>query len=166
MFFSHSSCPAGWRLYNKRILNRTASCQTPASWRGTQVHISHGLIKGTASRDFLLQVFFMIIFPQPPTITLGPFQIFSKIRGNTGKWRCTTGINDKDLELRICPRIFEKIRNGPNGILKGLGKLIQRKTFSRKSRGTVPLTIQTQNHLWAFLKNRPEGKFSDIDLPF
>jgi hypothetical protein len=24
------------------------------------------------------------------------------------------------LELRISPRIFEKIRNGPNGILRGL----------------------------------------------
>jgi hypothetical protein len=26
------------------------------------------------------------------------------------------------LELRISPRIFEKIRNGPNGILRGLGE--------------------------------------------
>jgi hypothetical protein len=28
------------------------------------------------------------------------------------------------LELRISPRIFEKIRNGPNVLLRGLGKLI------------------------------------------
>jgi hypothetical protein len=27
-----------------------------------------------------------------------------------------------NLELRISPRIFEKIRNGPNGILWGLGE--------------------------------------------
>jgi hypothetical protein len=27
-----------------------------------------------------------------------------------------------NLELRIPPRIFEKIRNGPNGILRGLGE--------------------------------------------
>ncbi len=26
------------------------------------------------------------------------------------------------VELRISPRIFEKIRNGPNGILRGLGE--------------------------------------------
>jgi hypothetical protein len=26
------------------------------------------------------------------------------------------------IELRISPRIFEKIRNGPNGILRGLGE--------------------------------------------
>jgi hypothetical protein len=26
------------------------------------------------------------------------------------------------LELRISPRIFEKIRNGPNGIIRGLGE--------------------------------------------
>jgi hypothetical protein len=27
-----------------------------------------------------------------------------------------------NFELRISPRIFEKIRNGPNGILMGLGE--------------------------------------------
>ncbi len=27
-----------------------------------------------------------------------------------------------NLELRISPRIFEKIRNGPNGMLRGLGE--------------------------------------------
>jgi hypothetical protein len=27
-----------------------------------------------------------------------------------------------NLELRISPRIFEKIRNGPNGIIRGLGE--------------------------------------------
>jgi hypothetical protein len=27
-----------------------------------------------------------------------------------------------NLELRISPRIFEKIRNGPNGLLRGLGE--------------------------------------------
>ncbi len=32
------------------------------------------------------------------------------------------------LELRIYPRIFTKIRYGPNGILRGLGKEIQEKT--------------------------------------
>jgi hypothetical protein len=37
-----------------------------------------------------------------------------------------------NLELRISPRIFEKIRNGPNGWFK-------KKTRSKKSRDTVPL---------------------------
>ncbi len=27
------------------------------------------------------------------------------------------------LSLQISPRIFEKIRNGPNGILRGLGEI-------------------------------------------
>ncbi len=48
-----------------------------------------------------------------------------------------------NLELRISPRIFEKIRNDPNGILRGLGggggELIHEKTRSRKSHDTVPL---------------------------
>jgi hypothetical protein len=32
-----------------------------------------------------------------------------------------------NLELRISPRIFEKIRNSPNGILRGLGETDSRK---------------------------------------
>jgi hypothetical protein len=45
------------------------------------------------------------------------------------------------LELRISPRILEKIRNGLNGIrYSGAGgKLIHKKTRSKKSRDTVPL---------------------------
>jgi hypothetical protein len=32
------------------------------------------------------------------------------------------------LDLRISPRIFEKIRNDPNVIIRGLGKVIREKT--------------------------------------
>jgi hypothetical protein len=32
--------------------------------------------------------------PQPQSIPLGPFRIFSKIRGDIPKSRCTIGIND------------------------------------------------------------------------
>jgi hypothetical protein len=34
------------------------------------------------------------VSPQPKSIPLGPFRIFSKIRGDIRKSRCTTGIND------------------------------------------------------------------------
>ncbi len=44
-----------------------------------------------------------------------------------------------NLELRISPRIFEKILNIPNGIIRASGKLIHEKTRSQKSRDTVPL---------------------------
>jgi hypothetical protein len=44
-------------------------------------------------------------------------------------------------ELRISARLLEKIRNGPNGILWGGGKLIHKKTRSKKSRDTVPLSV-------------------------
>ncbi len=47
------------------------------------------------------------------------------------------------LELQISPRIFEKIRNGPNGILIGLGE----------SGDTVPLTASNEVKLifmWTF----------------
>jgi hypothetical protein len=36
------------------------------------------------------------------------------------------------LELRISPRIFEKNRNDPNGILWGLGKVIHEKNQKSK----------------------------------
>ncbi len=50
--------------------------------------------KRTVSQDFLLLVFFMNQFPpQPQSIPLGPFQIFSKIRRDIRKSRCTTDIN-------------------------------------------------------------------------
>ncbi len=35
-----------------------------------------------------------IIFPKPLIIAIGSFQIFSNIRGDICKSRCTTGIND------------------------------------------------------------------------
>jgi hypothetical protein len=50
------------------------------------------------------------------------------------------------LELRISPQIFEKIRNGPNGIIRGLGETDSRKkTRSKKSRDTVPLNAFETN---------------------
>ncbi len=52
-------------------------------------------IKGTVSRDFLLLVFFMNqVSPNPLSIPLGPFQIFSKIHGDISSSRFTTGVVD------------------------------------------------------------------------
>jgi hypothetical protein len=40
---------------------------------------------------------------------------------------------EANLELRISPRIFEKIRNGPNGIIRGLGETDSRKNQKQKT---------------------------------
>jgi hypothetical protein len=54
-----------------------------------------GLLKGTVSGDFFsCGCFHKSVSAQPQSIPLGPFQIFSKIRRNIRKSRCTTGIND------------------------------------------------------------------------
>jgi hypothetical protein len=37
------------------------------------------------------------------------------------------------LELRISPRIFEKIRNGPNGLIRSLGETDSRKKPEAKN---------------------------------
>jgi hypothetical protein len=46
------------------------------------------------SRDYLLLVFFMNQFPPTPEYSIKTVLIFSKIRGDIRKSRCTTGIND------------------------------------------------------------------------
>jgi hypothetical protein len=51
-------------------------------------------VKGTVSRDFLILFFYESVSPQPQSIPLGPFRIFSKIHGDIRKSRCTTGVND------------------------------------------------------------------------
>ncbi len=52
-----------------------------------------GLLKGTVSRDFFASGFFHESpSPKPLIITLGLFRIFSKIRGDIRKSRCTTGV--------------------------------------------------------------------------
>jgi hypothetical protein len=43
------------------------------------------------------------------------------------------------IELRISPRIFEKIRNGPNGIIRGLGETVSRKKPEAKNQVTLSL---------------------------
>jgi hypothetical protein len=53
------------------------------------------ILKGTVSQDFLLLVFFMNQFPpQPQSVLLGPFRIFSNIRGDIRSSRLTTGVAD------------------------------------------------------------------------
>jgi hypothetical protein len=53
------------------------------------------MFKGTVSRDFLLLVFFHeSVSPKPLIIQLGPFRIFSKIRGGIRSSRFATGVVD------------------------------------------------------------------------
>ncbi len=51
-------------------------------------------LKGQCHEIFCFWFFDEAVSPQPPSIALGPFGIFSKIRGDIRKSRCTTGIND------------------------------------------------------------------------
>ncbi len=57
-----------------------------------------------------------------------------------------------NLELWIFPRIFEKIRNGPIGILWGWGETVWwKKTRSKKSCDTVPLTWCALSLYWSLV---------------
>ncbi len=48
----------------------------------------------SVTRFFASVLFYESVSPQPQSIPLGPFRIFSKIRGDIRKSRCTTGVND------------------------------------------------------------------------
>ncbi len=56
-------------------------------WRG--IHL-----KGQCREIFCFWFFYESVSPQPQSIPFTPFQIFSKIRGDIRKSRCTTGLND------------------------------------------------------------------------
>jgi hypothetical protein len=51
-------------------------------------------LKGKCHEIFASGFFHESVSPQPQSIPLGPFRIFSKIRRDIRKQRCTTGIND------------------------------------------------------------------------
>jgi hypothetical protein len=58
-------------------------------------------LKGQCHEIFCFRFFHESFSPKPLKITLGSFRIFSKIRGDIRKSRCTTGIRDtggKQLE--------------------------------------------------------------------
>ncbi len=51
-------------------------------------------LKDSVTRFFATGLFHESVFPQPQSIPLGPFRIFSKIRGDIRMSRGTTSIND------------------------------------------------------------------------
>jgi hypothetical protein len=50
--------------------------------------------KDSVMRFFASGFFHQSVFPKPQSIPLGPFQIFSKIRGDIRSSRLTTGVAD------------------------------------------------------------------------
>ena len=52
------------------------------------------LLQGQCHEIFSSGFFHESVSPQPQSMSLGPIQIFSKIRGDIRKSRCTAGIND------------------------------------------------------------------------
>ncbi len=56
-------------------------------------------LKGQCHEIFCFWFFYESVSPQPQSIPLGPFRIFSKIRGDIRKSRCTTGVNDTGSKL-------------------------------------------------------------------
>jgi hypothetical protein len=60
-------------------------------------------LKGQCHEIFDFRFFYESVSPRPLSIPLGPFRIFSKIRGDIRKCRCTTGTNDTGGKIRNDP---------------------------------------------------------------
>ncbi len=71
------------------VLKLQQFCRTLSLGEG--IRDKQNWVKGTVSRDFFASGFLhQPVSPNPR----GPFRVFSKIRGDIRKSRCTTGIND------------------------------------------------------------------------
>jgi hypothetical protein len=77
-------------------------------------------LKGQSHEIFASGFFHESSSPKPLKITVGPFIIYLKIRRDIRKSMCITSINDTGG--KFVTGIIEKIRSGPNGILRGVGK--------------------------------------------
>ncbi len=102
--------------------------------------------------NFFFRFFWWIIFPQALKIALGSFRIFQKICGDIRKWRCTTGVNYTggifcrryqwyqrcSLSCEYLRKFSKKFEMAPNGILRGLGKLIHEKYLKSKISSRCP----------------------------
>ncbi len=101
----------------------------------------------------------IVLQGKPLSIPLGPFRIFSKIRGEICH-RCRWSV--VHLDLRMSPRIFEKNWNSPNGILWGWGKLIHDKTTSKKISWHCPFKLCTQCEAGIFWEAEYQMLFSAL----
>ncbi len=75
--------------YYKNAFSLAVRCQTIHA--KTETFLSY---RDSVTRFFASGFFYESVSPQPQSITIGPFRIFSKIRGDIRKSRCTTGVND------------------------------------------------------------------------
>jgi hypothetical protein len=76
-------------------------------------------VKGHCQEIFDFWFFHESVSPKPLSIPLGPFLIFSKIRGDICNSKCTSGV-------------VEKIRNDPNVISGAWEKVIHEKNLKQK----------------------------------
>ncbi len=102
------------------------------------------------SRDCFHQGFFHESpSPKPLKITVGSFRFFSKIHRDIRQSRCTTGVKDTGgndtggahWAANISANVKRKSKTALMVYSGAWGKLIHKKTRSRKSRGTVPLSF-------------------------
>ncbi len=78
-------------LYKKLTLNIQTFC---IAFTCRAIGTYFPALKGKVWQDFLCQVFFKNHLPQAPENNIGVILIFSKIRRDNCKWRCTTSINN------------------------------------------------------------------------
>ncbi len=70
-------------------------------WKKRSPKISHACVplKGQCHKIFCFWFFWWISLPPARSIALGPFQFFSKIRGDIRKSKFATGVNDTGVNV-------------------------------------------------------------------
>ncbi len=107
-------------------------------------------LKGQCHEIFDFRFFTWISFPQAPDCTVSNFfrklaEIFAAQGAPPVSLTPMANLPQLSwipvvhLDLRISPRIFEKIRNGPNGVLWGWGE--NQKTGKPEAKNLVTLSL-------------------------
>jgi hypothetical protein len=82
---------------------------------------------GAFGKFYIKGFFRESVSPQPQSIPLGPFQIFSKIRGDIRKPRCTAGVNDTGCAPNLPPVSLTPVATLPP-VSTTLAKLVEKFT--------------------------------------
>jgi hypothetical protein len=60
------------------------------------------------------------VSPRPPSIPLGPFWIFSKIRKDIHEWIFIAGVNPSNGEITKKPKLFTSVNDTPDQLFGGV----------------------------------------------
>ncbi len=127
-------------------------------------------LKGQCHEIFCFWFFSWISFPQPESILLRQFGIFSKIRGDIRKSRCTTSINDSgvnDTGGKFATGINDTDGKFASGVNDTGGKQCEQLSNCWQLKMNLKIFLSICLHYHPKVSKRNKKKISDVRLfPF